>query len=92
MTITHTVKLPTGQQYEMTYFSMSLSTTDLPEQVQTLRLSTVIQIMEFIVQRELIMMQVKAGYLAVDQAAKRVEILKQYAGSAAGELVKEYGL
>jgi hypothetical protein len=81
MTITHTVKLQGKQQYEMEYFTFSASETDLPEDLyKELKSVQIWRSLEYIVQRELINLQLQSGHMTIEEAQGRLEYLRQCLG------------
>jgi len=81
MTISHTVRLRKAEQFEMEHFTFSMTETDLPQALRD-ALSTVQlwRSMEYIVQRELINLQVQSGHMTIDEAQGRLEYLRQCLG------------
>jgi len=86
--ISHTVKLQGAQQYEMSYFTFNLAADDLPEALRVEVTSVQLwRLMEYIVQRELINLQLQAGHMSIEIAAERIEYLRQCLGPLSEKLV-----
>ena len=92
MNISHTVRIPTNIQYEMKHFTFSMTTEDLP--VELVKELTHVQIwrsMEYIVQREIINLQLQGGFMSIDEAQTRLEYLRQCLGDAVQEKLVKHG-
>ena len=73
MQISHTVRLRKSEQFEMEHFTFMVSMEDLPLKLrEEVSIVQIWRIMEYIVQRELINLQVQSGHMAVQEAQGRL--------------------
>jgi len=92
MTISHTVRLRKAEQFEMEHFTFSLTENDLPQALRD-ELTTVKiwRALEYMVQRELINLQLQSGHMTVDEAQGRLEYLRQCLGDDIQEKLVKNG-
>jgi hypothetical protein len=87
MQVSHTVKLPGSVQFEMKYFTFVVDYDDMPEGLHSqCTMVEIWRIMEFVVQRELINLQLQSGYMAYEEAQGRMEYLRQCLGPLSEKL------
>jgi len=94
MTITHTVKLQGAQQYEMEYFTFSVTEDDLPEVFrQSIKPVEIWRVLEYLVQRELLNLQIQSGHMSMETAKMKIEWLRSCLGNThLSEMLVSYGL
>lgn len=92
MKITHTVKLKREAQFEMEYFTAEIEAADLPEALRSWSdVKSQLRLMEYMVQREIISMQMQSGHMQLADAGARIAYLRECLGPLEEE-VKKYGL
>ena len=87
MQVSHTVRLTGANQYEMEHFTFMLSLEDIPHNLKTeCTLVQVFRIMEYVVQRELINLQLQSNHMDLTTAQNKIEHLRQCLGPLSEKL------
>ena len=81
-----------ADSYDMDYFTFSLKTESLPpDLVSAVRPVDVWRIMQYIVQRELISVEMQSGHMSLEYAKERLDHLQLCLGPELAALVTLHG-
>jgi hypothetical protein len=91
MKLTHTLKLPGAQQYEMRYVECEASDADLPPIELTIREKW--SILQFMVQQQCLISGVTSGHMDAKNVAESIAALRKgFINDALAEKLKSYGV
>jgi hypothetical protein len=95
MTISHKIsrRLPNWPDYNMDYFTVEMKSEELPEELRKeVPMAHQWRIMEYIVQREAVSVQVQDGVMSVSEAQARLDYLRSLLLKELADKVVQYGL
>lgn len=86
-------KALTGEEYEMDYFACTFSLSDLPvEFLKSVKPVQAIRTLEYLLQREMISLQMQSGHISLEAAAGKAKFLLECLTVDLQEKVISFGL
>jgi hypothetical protein len=80
-------------EYNMDYFTVELSTEDLPDEFRKeVSVTQLFRVLEFMVQRELLSIEMQSGHMALDYAQGRMEYLRRCLGEELSNKLYAFGI